>query len=77
MVLFADFPNCSVIDFGNACWVDHHFADEIQTRQYRCPEVILGTRVLCFAVVPVAISKAATDHRNGVMLCVVVCCCVL
>ncbi|KAG8811836.1 serine/threonine protein kinase, CMGC group [Serendipita sp. 400] len=23
-------------------WTDHHFTDDIQTRQYRCPEVILG-----------------------------------
>lgn len=22
--------------------MDHHFTDDIQTRQYRCPEVILG-----------------------------------
>jgi serine/threonine-protein kinase SRPK3 len=28
-------PDCSIIDFGNACWVDHHFSEEIQTRQYR------------------------------------------
>ncbi len=26
-------------DFGNACWVDHHFTDNIQTREYRAPEV--------------------------------------
>ncbi|KNE59420.1 CMGC/SRPK protein kinase [Allomyces macrogynus ATCC 38327] len=29
-------------DLGNGCWVDHHFTNDIQTRQYRCPEVILG-----------------------------------
>ncbi|KAG0457004.1 hypothetical protein HPP92_021841 [Vanilla planifolia] len=33
---------CKIVDFGNACWVDKRFADEIQTRQYRSPEVILG-----------------------------------
>lgn len=33
---------CKIVDFGNACWVDKQFADEIQTRQYRAPEVILG-----------------------------------
>jgi serine/threonine-protein kinase SRPK3 len=27
---------------GNACWYHHHFSTEIQTRQYRSPEVILG-----------------------------------
>eukprot|EP00180_Rhodochaete_pulchella_P003552 Plantae.Rhodophyta-Rhodochaete_pulchella.ctg617.p1 GENE.Plantae.Rhodophyta-Rhodochaete_pulchella.ctg617~~Plantae.Rhodophyta-Rhodochaete_pulchella.ctg617.p1 ORF type:complete len:277 (+),score=38.17 Plantae.Rhodophyta-Rhodochaete_pulchella.ctg617:76-831(+) len=31
-----------VVDFGNACWIDQHFTDDIQTRQYRSPEVILG-----------------------------------
>ena len=33
-----------IADLGNACWVDHHFTNDIQTRQYRCPEIILGTR---------------------------------
>lgn len=28
-----------LVDFGNACWVDRHFTDDIQTRQYRSPEV--------------------------------------
>jgi serine/threonine-protein kinase SRPK3 len=31
-----------IADLGNACWIDHHFTNDIQTRQYRCPEVILG-----------------------------------
>ena len=26
-----------VADLGNACWEHHHFATEIQTRQYRGP----------------------------------------
>jgi len=30
---------CKIVDFGNACWVDKHFTQEIQTRQYRAPEV--------------------------------------
>ncbi|KAJ0967776.1 hypothetical protein J5N97_024693 [Dioscorea zingiberensis] len=33
---------CKIVDFGNACWVDKKFMEEIQTRQYRAPEVILG-----------------------------------
>lgn len=33
-----------IADLGNACWVDHHFTNDIQTRQYRAPEIILGTR---------------------------------
>jgi hypothetical protein len=35
---------CKVVDLGNACWTDRHFSDDIQTRQYRCPEVILGAK---------------------------------
>ena len=27
-----------------ATWTEHHFTDDIQTRQYRCPEVILGAK---------------------------------
>ena len=27
---------------GNGCWTYHHFTPEIQTRQYRSPEVIIG-----------------------------------
>jgi serine/threonine-protein kinase SRPK3 len=30
---------CKIVDFGNACWVHKHFTQEIQTRQYRAPEV--------------------------------------
>jgi serine/threonine protein kinase len=29
-----------IVDLGNACWFHHHFSTEIQTRQYRSPEVI-------------------------------------
>ncbi|EPS58946.1 hypothetical protein M569_15866 [Genlisea aurea] len=32
---------CKVVDFGNACWANKPIADEIQTRQYRAPEVII------------------------------------
>ncbi|XP_073058116.1 uncharacterized protein [Primulina eburnea] len=32
---------CKVVDFGNACWADKPIAEEIQTRQYRAPEVVL------------------------------------
>ncbi|KAF4525250.1 hypothetical protein B566_EDAN014553 [Ephemera danica] len=31
-----------IADLGNACWVNNHFSDEIQTRQYRAIEVLLG-----------------------------------
>ncbi|CAB3386341.1 Hypothetical predicted protein [Cloeon dipterum] len=36
-------PSSVVIaDLGNACYIDNHFSDEIQTRQYRCYEVLIG-----------------------------------
>lgn len=31
-----------IADLGNACWQNNHFSDAIQTRHYRCLEVILG-----------------------------------
>ncbi|KAG0750149.1 hypothetical protein G6F57_001308 [Rhizopus arrhizus] len=33
-----------IADLGNACWTDRHFTEDIQTRQYRSPEVILGAK---------------------------------
>ena len=35
--------NVKIADLGNACWVHHHFSEDIQTRQYRSPEVIIGS----------------------------------
>jgi serine/threonine-protein kinase SRPK3 len=32
-----------ICDLGNGCWTYHHFSTEIQTRQYRSPEVIIGS----------------------------------
>ncbi|GBF65339.1 kinase [Trichophyton mentagrophytes] len=37
-----DIISVKIADLGNACWVGHHFTNDIQTRQYRSPEVILG-----------------------------------
>ncbi|XP_078455116.1 SRSF protein kinase 2 isoform X1 [Lampetra planeri] len=31
-----------IADLGNACWVHKHFTEDIQTRQYRAPEVLIG-----------------------------------
>ncbi|KAF6216160.1 hypothetical protein GE061_000499 [Apolygus lucorum] len=31
-----------IADLGNGCWVDQHFCEAIQTRQYRSLEVIIG-----------------------------------
>ncbi|KAK3740601.1 hypothetical protein QZH41_009719, partial [Actinostola sp. cb2023] len=33
-----------IADLGNACWTHHHFTEEIQTRQYRCLEVLIGAK---------------------------------
>jgi serine/threonine-protein kinase SRPK3 len=33
-----------IVDLGNACWTYKQFTQDIQTRQYRCPEVILGSK---------------------------------
>ncbi|RKF61304.1 Protein kinase dsk1 [Erysiphe neolycopersici] len=39
-----DMISVKIADLGNACWTNHHFTDDIQTRQYRSPEVILGAK---------------------------------
>jgi len=39
-----DTISVKIADLGNACWVGHHFTNDIQTRQYRSPEVILGAK---------------------------------
>jgi serine/threonine-protein kinase SRPK3 len=33
-----------VVDLGNACWTHRHFSEDIQTRQYRSPEVLIGSK---------------------------------
>ena len=32
----------TIVDMGNGCWTHHHYTTEIQTRQYRSPETIIG-----------------------------------
>ncbi|EHK96362.1 putative protein kinase dsk1 [Glarea lozoyensis 74030] len=39
-----DIISVKIADLGNACWTGHHFTNDIQTRQYRSPEVILGAK---------------------------------
>ncbi|XP_015370713.1 PREDICTED: SRSF protein kinase 1-like, partial [Diuraphis noxia] len=34
--------NIKIADLGNACWEDNHYTENIQTRQYRSLEVLLG-----------------------------------
>ena len=41
---YIDMISVKIADLGNACWVGHHFTNDIQTRQYRSPEVILGAK---------------------------------
>nr|DBA19939.1 TPA: hypothetical protein GDO54_015694 [Pyxicephalus adspersus] len=38
----ADKIKVKVADLGNACWVQKHFTEDIQTRQYRSLEVLIG-----------------------------------
>jgi hypothetical protein len=42
-LMYAD-AHVKICDLGNACWTYKHFTDDIQTRQYRAPEVILGSK---------------------------------
>lgn len=37
-----DVIKVKIADLGNSCWINNHFTNDIQTRQYRCPEVLLG-----------------------------------
>ncbi|TRY60103.1 hypothetical protein DNTS_012007 [Danionella cerebrum] len=41
--LNADKIKVKIADLGNACWVHKHFTEDIQTRQYRSLEVLLGS----------------------------------
>ncbi|KAM4663173.1 SRSF protein kinase 3 isoform 1-T1 [Discoglossus pictus] len=38
----ADKIEVKIADLGNACWVHKHFTEDIQTRQYRALEVLIG-----------------------------------
>ncbi|KAL4645840.1 SRSF protein kinase 1-like [Arapaima gigas] len=38
----ADKIHVKIADLGNACWVHKHFTEDIQTRQYRSLEVLVG-----------------------------------
>lgn len=39
--------DCKMADLGSGCWTYKQFTDDIQTRQYRCPEVITGAGYSC------------------------------
>lgn len=54
-----------IADLGNACWVDHHFTEDIQTRQYRSPEVIIGADWDATADIwSLACMVCTREHRN-------------
>ncbi|XP_068453433.1 SRSF protein kinase 1a isoform X2 [Clinocottus analis] len=40
--LNSDKIKVKIADLGNACWVNKHFTEDIQTRQYRSLEVLIG-----------------------------------
>jgi serine/threonine protein kinase len=42
VILNKNYLQVKIADLGNACWTYHHFTEDIQTRQYRSIEVILG-----------------------------------
>lgn len=35
---------CKIVDLGTACWTNKILTNDIQTRPYRCPEVLLGCK---------------------------------
>ena len=39
---FDEIISIKIADLGNACWFNKHYTEDIQTRQYRAPEIILG-----------------------------------
>jgi serine/threonine-protein kinase SRPK3 len=70
-----DTISVKIADLGNACWTGHHFTNDIQTRQYRSPEVILGSKwgastdvwSMAAMVCPLPLSLFFTaDHRRQV-----------
>ncbi|GME85646.1 unnamed protein product [Ambrosiozyma monospora] len=44
---FDSIISIKIADLGNACWTNLHYTNDIQTRQYRSPETILGGRWGC------------------------------
>jgi serine/threonine protein kinase len=66
-----DIISVKIADLGNACWVGHHFTNDIQTRQYRSPEVILGAKWgastdvwSMAAMVSLALTASSSSSRN-------------
>ncbi|CAD5215946.1 unnamed protein product [Bursaphelenchus okinawaensis] len=59
-------PKVKIADLGNACWTTQHFTSEIQTRQYRALEVIIGagydTSADIWSVACIAFELATGDY---------------
>uniref|UniRef100_A0A915ERJ9 non-specific serine/threonine protein kinase n=1 Tax=Ditylenchus dipsaci TaxID=166011 RepID=A0A915ERJ9_9BILA len=61
-----DLLQVKIADLGNACWTYRHFSEDIQTRQYRSPEVILaagyGTSADIWSTACMAFELATGDY---------------
>jgi serine/threonine-protein kinase SRPK3 len=65
--------SCKIVDLGNSCWTYKQFSSDIQTRQYRCPEVLLGAKYstpadmwsLACLVFELATGDLLFDPRSG------------
>eukprot|EP01133_Synstelium_polycarpum_P003695 gene3695-4257_t len=66
MLSKTNYPEVQIVDLGNACWIDRHFTDDIQTRQYRSPEAIVrmkwSTPVDIWSAACMAFELATGDH---------------
>jgi hypothetical protein len=68
-----------VVDLGNACFTYKHFTEDIQTRQYRSPEVLVCVRVRVCTCVRARAYGMCTCVRVGfarayVYMCVCIIC---
>ena len=57
--------SAKVVDFGNACWVHKQFTSDIQTRQYRCPEVSFHQSRLGHEASSLKVSTIKTPATGG------------
>ena len=61
-----------LVDLGNACPEDRPFTDDIQTIEYRCPEVVVGAKfdakVLADSFVLPSTTRPGADVLVGVPL---------
>ncbi|XP_042387262.1 SRSF protein kinase 1-like isoform X2 [Zingiber officinale] len=55
---------CKLVDFGNACWTYKQFTNDIQTRQYRCPEDHLALMMELLGMIPRKIALGGRYSRD-------------